>query len=123
LELSVGDALVVPALPSVLLVAPPRGATSPPEGAIPVVREVELLSGTGVVPEPESGVDELAEVDDVTDESVELVVPPTEGWLPKPSIAVPAATEGFAPCAAGCAEPCASAAVDSVPIVAIIRYR
>jgi len=81
---------------------------SPLDGATPVLRAVELVSGTGVVAEPES---------------VELVAPATAGLLPKPSMAVPAATEGFGPCADGCAEPCASAAVDSVPSVAIIRYR
>jgi hypothetical protein len=96
---------------------------SPLDGATPVVRAVELVSGTGVVAESELGVDALAELDELTDESVELVAPATAGLLPKPSMAVPAATEGFGPCADGCAEPCASAAVDSVPSVAIIRYR
>ena len=128
--------MVVPTVPSVLFVAPPRGAMSPFEGAMPVERAVELVSelvsGMDVVAGPELSADDLAELDELAefaDVTVESAEPPVCGkvvaaeLLPSPSIAVPAATEGFVFWADVWAEPCASAAVDSVPSVAIIRYR
>jgi hypothetical protein len=104
---------------------------SPFEGAMPVERAVELVSelvsGMGVVAAPEfAGLDESAESADVVVESAEPLVcgkAVVAELLPSPSMAVPAATEGVVPWADVCAEPCASAAVDSVPSIAIIRYR
>jgi len=92
-------------------------------------RAAEPESGAGGVVTPGFAADESGELDVGSERDaeesvgrVELVDPAMAGWLPSPSMAVPAATVGFVP-ADVCAEPCASAAVDSVPSVAIIRYR